>query len=265
MGWNDTAFHSFLLGGAVYGDLDDEDFVDSHGTASHEDEVSIAEAFAAARSLKYLYGSWSHTLTLAGTTDRPIDRPTCLDGRGACPGDPEGEPALPFNRAEANARIAETFVTVPDYDPAVDQDPSVWQGVELDAMLPLVLAYLDSRGEDDQGDARILRAHLQVLAEAMMADGDAPELARAVVRLRGHGMRRDEALDAVVALMTDYPEVLDHDAEGAFDDYLAAVDTYDAATFRKRFPGSAAGAAAALTAKIAARDTGRARNSKKRD
>ena len=24
MGWNDTAFHSFVIGGAIYGDMDDD-------------------------------------------------------------------------------------------------------------------------------------------------------------------------------------------------------------------------------------------------
>lgn len=262
MGWNDTAFHSFEVAGAMYGDLDDEDFFESHDDAQHEDEVSIADAFRSVRELTYRYGSWSHTVKLLGTTDRDSDQPACLDGRGACPGDPEGEPAVPFNREQANARIAETFVTIPDYDPTKPQDIGVWQGVELDAMLPLVLDYLDQRGEDDDGDPRMLRAHLQVLAEAMLADGDAPELQRAVERFIAQGLPRAEAIDAMVALMCDYPEVLDHDAEGAFDDYLAAVDGYDVATFKQRFPGSAAGAVAALTAKMASRDSG-AKNKKR--
>ncbi|HSI06775.1 MAG: plasmid pRiA4b ORF-3 family protein [Myxococcota bacterium] len=257
MGWNDTAFHSFETGGATYGDLDDEDFVDGHPDAQHEDDVSVGEAFQNSKQLKYRYGSWTHTIGLIGTSDRDSERPACLDGRGACPGDPEGEPEVAWNREQANARIAETFVDIPEYDADAPQEPAIWRGVELDAMLPPVFDYLERRAEDDPGDARILRAHLQVLAEAMIADGDAPELTHAVGRFTKGGMRRAEAVDAMVALMCDYPEVLDHDAEGAFDDYLAAVDAYDVATFKQRFPGSAAGAVAALAAKIASRDPGK--------
>jgi hypothetical protein len=168
---------------------------------------------------------------------------------------------VPFNREQANSRIAETFVSLPDYDADVAQDPEIWRGVELDAMLPPVIDYLDRRAEDEPGDARVLRAQLQVLAEAMIADGEAPELVQAIGRFAKGGTRRAEAMDAMVALMCDYPEVLDHDAEGAFDDYLAAVDAYDIATFKTRFPGSAAGAVAALAAKIAARGAGKKKRS----
>jgi hypothetical protein len=257
MGWNDTAFHSFDTGGALSGDLDDEDFVDSHPRAEHEDDVSISEAFQAGKELEYRYGSWTHTIRLIGTSDRDSERPVCLDGRGACPGDPEGEPEVAWSREQANARIAETFVTIPEYDADAPPDPAIWRGVELDAMLPAVVDYLEHRAEDDPGDARILRAHLQILAEAMIADGEAPELTQAIGRFTTVGLRRAEAVDAMVALMCDYPEVLDHDAEGAFDDYLAALDAYDVATFKQRFPGSAAGAVAALAAKIASRDAGK--------
>ncbi len=254
MGWNDTAFHSFDIGGSVYGDLDDEDFVDGHADAEHEDDVSVGEAFQGGKEVKYRYGSWTHTIRLIGVSDRDSERPSCVDGRGACPGDPEGEPPVPWNREQANARIAETFVSIPEYDADATQDLAVWRGVELDAMLPPVVDYLERRAEDDPGDALILRAQLQVLAEAMIADGDAPELTQAITRFTKTGVRRAEAVDAMVALMCDYPEVLDHDAEGAFDDYLAAVEAYDVATFKQRFPGSAAGAVAALAAKIASRD-----------
>lgn len=256
MGWNDSTFHAFDLGGSIYGDLDDEDFVDGHASAEHEDDVSIGEAFQGRKELKYLYGPWTHTIALIGASDRDSERPMCLDGRGACPGDPEGEPPVPFDREQANARISETFIAIPDYDADEAPDVTMWRGVELDAMLPPVVEYFDKRGEDDDGDARLLRAQLQVLAEAMIADGDAPELVQAVSRFQESGMRRAEALDAMIALMCDYPEVLDHDAEGAFDDYLAAVDGYDVATFKQRYPGSAAGAVAALVTKIAARDSG---------
>lgn len=257
MGWNDTAFHSFIGGTTTYGDLDDEDFVESHPDAEHEDDVSVDEAFRGRNELTYSYGSWTHTIARIAVSDRDSERPVCLDGRGPCPGDPEGEPPIPWNREAANSRIAETFVSIPEYDANAAQDTAVWRGIELDAMLPPVVDYLERRAEDDPGDARILRAQLQVLAEAMIADGDAPELSGAIARFATGGVGRAEAMDAMVALMCDYPEVLDHDAEGAFDDYLAAVDSYDVATFKKRFPGSAAGAVAALAAKIASRDPGK--------
>src|ERR1041384_3331466 len=78
MGWNDSVFHAFDLGGHIYGDLDDEDFVEGHGDAEHEDDVSIGEAFDGRKELKYRYGSWTHTIAMVGPSDRDSERPVCV-------------------------------------------------------------------------------------------------------------------------------------------------------------------------------------------
>lgn len=256
MGWNDTRFHTFVIDDEVLGDRDDEDFTEAHPDADHEDDFELADVFTEpSRNVTYTYGTWTHRLALNAMVDSDEERPGCVSGKGTCPADPDDE--VPFDLAVANARINDAFVTIPDYDADIDQDPVVWQETELDDMLPIVLDYLDTRGELTDADARVLRAHLQVLAEAMMADGESPELSRAIERFRESGLTRSEAIDAMVALMTEFPQVLDEEAEDAFDAYLETVDTYEVEAFKKRFPQSAAGAVRALADQIADRDRNR--------
>jgi hypothetical protein len=249
MGWNDTVFHSFIIDDEVFGDLDDADFVEAHPEGEHEDDFELADVFAnAEQRVTYAYGQWRHTLTLAAMLESDVERPVCISGHDDCPADPEAP--LAFNLAATNARIDDAFLTVPDYDADAEQDPHVWQETELDDMLPLVLDYLDTRGELTNGDARILRAQLQVLTEAMLADGQAPELEAAMARFRESGSTRAQAIDALVALMTDFPQVLDDEADDAYDDYLAATQSFQPRDVKKRFPAGTPGAITALTQKI---------------
>lgn len=253
MGWNDTVFHSFIIDTETLGDLDDEDFVEAHPNADHEDDFELADVFAdAERNVTYAYGKWRHTLRLNTMVDGG-ERPVCISGQGDCPADPD-EP-VPFSVDGANARIEDAFMTVPDYDADQEQNAQLWQETELDDMLPMVLDYLDTRGELTDDQARVLRAQLQVLTEAMLADGQAPELANAIHRFRDNGSTRSQAIDAMVALMTEFPQVLDDEADDAYDAYLVETEDYTPQAFKKRFPEGAAGAATAMAERISRQRT----------
>jgi hypothetical protein len=249
MGWNDTAFHSFIIDDEVFGDLEDEDFVEANPEGEHEDDFELSDVFAdAERRVTYAYGKWRHNLTLNAMIERDEERPVCVSGQGDCPPDPDAP--VVFDLASTNARIDDAFMSIPDYDADADQDAAVWQETELDDMLPLVMDYLDTRGELTDDNARVLRAQLQVLCEAMLSDGQAPELEAAVQRFRSSGATRSQAIDAMVALMSEFPQVLDDEADDAYDDYLAAAEKIKPSDLQKRFPQGTAGAITALAQKI---------------
>ena len=50
--------------------------------------------------------------------------------------------------------------------------------------------------------------------------------------------------------MTEFPQVLDDEADDAYDDYLGAAEKFEPRDFKKRFPQGAAGAITALAQKI---------------
>lgn len=262
MGWQAVAFHRYEIDGDVVGDTMDQEFVDAYPDSEDQDEYALEDIFGEpARKVAYVYGDWKHTLTLHAMVEAAQDTPECLDGKGACPADGEDGEEIPFKVSEANDRIGQAFLTINHYDASEEQDARIWQEVDLDDMLSFVIDYLGERHSGLDAQARMLAAKLQVLVEAMHADEESPEVGKAMKRLRDGGLPRAEAVEALVALMTETPEVIgDEDADDAFEEFLVACESYNVDTFKKKYPQGAI----ALVQDIAKKAADQARNQRKR-
>ncbi len=118
--WDDDHLHVFTVDGRSY--ADPEWGLDG---AAAEDELHLAAALPRAGArLRYRYDlgdCWDHTVLLeSGGPDATCTRPVCIGGRGDAPVedwvppdcDPDAEetpPALPFDRAELDRRLAERW------------------------------------------------------------------------------------------------------------------------------------------------------------